>query len=441
MERWSTGSSTSRTSSTSAESAFAAISPAPDLLHRTRIAVYTGALPNTGQATQSFLGDAVISLSPFHLSRRDFTRLGALGMASHVAPGLLHGLAAVPSGTSVRPVGYAVIGLGRIADHFLAGVQDTAHSPFPSRITGLVSGHPEKASAIAAKYGVPKSSIYTYEAMDDMRNNPAIEAVYVALPNSMHAEYTIRSAKAGKHVLCEKPMASTVKDAQAMIDACKAAGVKLMIAYRCHYETTNLAAVKLIRDGHIGQIQSIQSAFGFNMGPNEWRCSKALAGGGPLMDVGIYSLNATRYLTGEEPAEITAYAHTNSSDPRFKEVEENVVWMTRFPSGATATCNTTYGAPMDGYFRVYGSKGWLEVNPAFIYEGLRLKAEYRDDKGKFYQIDQPNPEKDPTHFTNEANHFSECVRTGKIPQSPGEEGLKDMQYLRQIYHSAGIENL
>ena len=125
----------------------------------------------------------------------------------------------------------------------------------------------------------------------------------------------------------------------------------------------------------------------------------------------------------------------------FKEVEENVVWMTKFPSGATATCNTTYGAQMDGYFRVYGSKGWLEVNPAFVYDGLRLKAEYRDDAGKFHQIDQPNHEKDPIHFTNEANHFSECVRTSKTPQSPGEEGLKDMQYLRQIYHSAGLDNL
>ena len=383
-----------------------------------------------------------------NLSRRDFTRLsalGTLGVAAQLSD--LTSLAAptgqVQSGPvpSSKPVGYAIIGLGRIADHFMAGCQDTAKSPHPSKVTGLVSGHPEKAAAIAQKYGVPKSSIYTYENMDEMRNNPAIEAVYVALPNSMHAEYSVRSAKAGKHVLCEKPMATSVKDAQDMIDACKAANVKLMIAYRCHYETTNLAAVKLIRDGHLGQIQSIQSAFGFSCDPADWRMKKALAGGGPLMDVGIYCLNATRYLTGEEPSDIVAYSHSSPTDPRFKEVEENVVWMTKFPSGATATCNTTYGAQMEGYFRVYGSKGWLEVNPAFVYDGLRLKAEYTDDQGKFIQLDQPNPEKDPIHFTNEANHFSTCVRENRTPQSPGEEGLKDMTYLRQIYHSAGLNNL
>jgi len=366
-----------------------------------------------------------------NLSRRDFTRLSALGLAAQLAPQLTPNLSA-QSGD--RKVGYCIIGLGRIADHFMRGIQETGNS----KVTALVSGHRDKAEKLAEKYGVPKSSIYSYENMDQMRDNHTIDAVYVALPNSMHAEYTIRSAKAGKHVLCEKPMAVSVPEAQSMIDACKAANVKLMIAYRCHYETTNLRAVQLLRSGAIGQIQSIQSAFGFNCGAGEWRLNKPLAGGGPLMDVGIYCLNATRYLTGEEPAGITAYAHTDSNDPRFKTVEENVVWITKFPSGVVATCNTTYGAPMEGYFRVHGSKGWLEVDTAFSYEGLHLTAEYQDQDRHTVKLDEPNPEKDPSQFAKEADHFSDCVLHNKTPQSPGEEGLRDMQYIREIYKSAGI---
>jgi predicted dehydrogenase len=366
-----------------------------------------------------------------NLSRRDFTKLSAIGLAAQIAPKLP---AQSPSPGTDRKVGYAIIGLGRIADHFMRGTRDTSNS----KVVALVSGHPDKAARIAEQYGVKKSSIYNYENMDSFRDNHEIEAVYVALPNSMHAEYTIRSAKAGKNVLCEKPMAVSVSEAQSMIDACKAANVKLMIAYRCHYETTNLAAVKLIRDGAIGQIQQIQSAFGFSCGPAEWRLQKPLAGGGPLMDVGIYCLNATRYLTGAEPSSFSAYTFSDPNDPRFKTVEENLNWITRFPSGVIASCNTTYGAPMDGYFRVYGSKGWLEVNPAFVYDGLILKAEYRDDNGKVVQLNQPNPEKDPIHFTKEAIHFSDCILHNQTPKTPGEEGLRDMTYIREIYRSAGI---
>ncbi|HEY9125909.1 MAG TPA: Gfo/Idh/MocA family oxidoreductase, partial [Acidobacteriaceae bacterium] len=294
------------------------------------------------------------------ITRRDFTRLGAAGVATQFFPGfprLLHAETAAAADDD-KKVGYAIIGLGRIADHFMRGIQETSNS----KVTGLVSGHPDKAARIAEKYGVPKESIYNYQNMDAMKDNPAIQAVYVALPNGMHAEYTIRSAKAGKHVLCEKPMSSTVAEAEQMIAACNEAKVKLMIAYRCHYETTNLRAVKLIRDGAIGQIQQINSVFGFRQSLGEWRLDKALAGGGPMMDVGIYCLNATRYLTGEEPAETTAYAYTDKSDPLFqKGVEGNIGWVSKFPSGVVAACNTTYASQMEGYFQVYGSKGWLHV--------------------------------------------------------------------------------
>src|SRR5579864_6646878 len=249
-----------------------------------------------------------------NLTRRDFAKLSALALAARFAPNL-------QGGTTVpRKTGYCVIGLGRIASHFMPAARSTTSS----QITGLVSGHRDKAERIAAEYGVPASSIYNYENFDEIVHNPAIDAVYVALPNSMHAEYTIRAAKAGKHVLCEKPMSTNVADAEAMIAACKTAGVKLMIAYRCHYEPTNLKAIQLIRQGALGQVQAIESAFGFNIAPGEWRLSKQLAGGGPLFDVGIYSLNACRYLTGEEPEHIAANASVIDHDGRFNEVEENV---------------------------------------------------------------------------------------------------------------------
>jgi predicted dehydrogenase len=302
-----------------------------------------------------------------------------------------------------------------------------------SQVTALVSGHRDKADRIAAEYGIPSTCIYSYENFDQIANNPAVDAVYVALPNSMHAEYTIRAAKAGKHVLCEKPMSINVAEAEKMIAACKAANVKLMIAYRCHYEPTNLKAVRIIREGSLGKVQAIESAFGFDMGPNEWRTNKKLAGGGPVFDVGIYSLNACRYLTAEEPQHISAYASTIDHDPRFAEVEENVAWTMRFPSGIVASCATTYGAGMPGYYRVYGSKGWLQVDQAFVYEGLRLRAEYEGT-----QIDELNPARDPSQFQAEAEHFSHCVQNDLQPKSPGEEGLRDMRYITQIYSSAGI---
>ena len=357
-----------------------------------------------------------------NLSRRDFSRLGALGLAANLFPKL-------EAQSSHKKTGYAVIGLGRIAGHFMPGVRNTTNS----QITALVSGHRDKAERIADEYQVPKSSIYSYENFDEIAHNPAVDAVYVALPNSMHAEYTIRAAKAGKHVLCEKPMATSVADSESMIAACKAANVKLMIAYRCHYEPTNLRAVQLIRQGALGQVQAIESAFGFNIGKGEWRLDRKLAGGGPLYDVGIYSLNACRYLTGEEPQQISAYASVIDHDGRFDQVEENVSWTMKFPSGVVASCNTTYGGNMPGYFRVFGSRGWLQVDQAFVYQGMLLRAEFDGSK-----LDEPNPARDPSHFQAEAEHSSNCIQNGLAPKSPGEEGLRDMQYIAQIYRSAGV---
>jgi predicted dehydrogenase len=360
-------------------------------------------------------------------TRREFGYLAGLTALSPLAP-------ALEAQAGNRRVRWCIVGLGRISmQHFMPGVQQSQKS----RLTALVSGHRDKAERQAEMYGVPKSAIYSYENFDSIRDNKEIDAVYIALPNSMHAEYTIRAAKAGKHVLCEKPMVTSVADAKAMIEACRAANVKLMIAYRCQLEPTNLRAIELIRSGTLGTVQAIESANGFNIAKGEWRVDRKLAGGGPLMDVGIYSLNACRYLTGEEPHEIKANASTIDQDGRFKDVEENLSWTMKFPSGIVATCNTTYGASMNGYYRVHGSKGALQVESAFGYQGQHLTAQIGRDK----VIDEPQTERDPAHFIRLADYFAECVLENKTPKAAGEEGLRDTELMSEIYVSAGLPSL
>jgi predicted dehydrogenase len=220
-----------------------------------------------------------------------------------------------------------------------------------------------------------------------------------------------------------------------MIASCKSATRKLMIAYRCPYEPTNMRAIQLIRDGKLGKIQAIESANGFNIRPGEWRYTRKLGGGGPMMDVGIYSLNACRYLTGEEPAHVEGYGSVIDHDGRFDEVEENLAWTMRFPSGIVASCNTTYGANMPGFYRVHGSKGWLHVEPAFGYQGQHLKAQIQGEP----PIDEPNDSRDPSQFVREADYFSQCIIEDREPKTNGEEGLRDMQLMDAIYRSAGLK--
>lgn len=362
------------------------------------------------------------------ISRREFTRMTALGIAASSTTFPVFAQAAP------RKIGYCIIGLGRIADHHMRGIaQGTT-----STITGLVSGHRDKAEKIAAQYGVPKSSIYSYQDMDRIRENKAIDAVIVCLPNSMHAEYTIRSAKAGKHVLCEKPMSVSVLEAEDMIAACKANKVKLLIAYRLHYEPFTLKTIQLIKSGALGSVQAINSANGFNIAKGEWRTQHALAGGGPLMDVGIYCLNATRYLTGEEPVAFTAVATSNRDDERFKDIEENLSWTMRFPSGIVASCSTTYGAQMPSFAKVFGTNGWLEFDN-FNYEAQQIKAAYRSDRNApLTKLDETSTAHDPSHFVSQVDHFTRCILEDKTPDTPGEEGLRDMQYIQAIYRAAGI---
>ena len=362
-------------------------------------------------------------------SRRDFARLATASAAYSFVPRVF----AQPPAKKVR---YAIIGLGRISlDHFMPATRQSQLS----EVTALVSGHPDKAKKFAAQYNIPESSVYTYESFDRIRDNPNVDAVYVALPNGMHAEYTIRAAQAGKHVLCEKPMANTVAESEAMIAACDKAKRKLMIAYRCQLEPTTLHARKLIQSGALGKIQAIESANGFNIGPGEWRCNRKLAGGGPLMDVGIYSLNASRFMLGQEPTVLSAYSSVIDHDGRFNEVEENCSWTMKFPSGVVASCNTTYGANMEGFYRVHGSKGTLHVEPAFGYEGIHLTGRINGAKrgDPITPIDDLEQEKDPAQFARQADYFANCILTDTQPGPSGQEGLRDMKLMMEIYKSAG----
>jgi predicted dehydrogenase len=366
------------------------------------------------------------------LNRRDFARLAAAAAAATTVPSSLLAQAATPK----KKVRYAAIGLGLIStQHFMPGTRISQLG----EITGLVSGHPDKAHKFAAEYNVPEANIYNYENFDKIRDNPNIDAVYIGLPNSMHAEYTIRAAQAGKHVLCEKPMATSVADAEAMIAACKKADRKLMIAYRCHFQSSHVQARELVRSGAIGKVQVIEGAAGFNSAPGVWRLNKKLAGGGPLMDIGVYALNACRFVLGEEPSQISAYTSSDPADPRFTEVEENIAWTMKFPSGALASMTTTYGANQEGFVRLHGSKGTVEIN-GFGYAGIGMTLR-QNGQGRNDQTTQTDSARDPYQFVLESDYFSRCVLDNKEPsEASGEEGKKDLAIMKQIYQSAGIKS-
>jgi predicted dehydrogenase len=276
---------------------------------------------------------------------------------------------------------------------------------------------------VAEAYGIDEKHIYTYDTIARIADNPQIDVVYNILPNHLHAQYTIASFKAGKHVLCEKPMAPTADECRAMIDAGKQANRQLMIAYRLHYEPNNLKAIELLRSGSFGKIKLIEATNSQNTYAPNIRLSNETAGG-PLGDVGIYCLNAARYLTGEEPIEVSGMLHQPQND-RFRDVAESVVFTLRFPSGALAQCLCGFGTGRSDRFRVSGDNGYVELDPAFGYQGQTLKTSQGQTKSE-YQIEQKN------HFTAEMDHFSKCILENKPNTSPGEEGLRDIEIITKI---------
>jgi predicted dehydrogenase len=328
-------------------------------------------------------------------------------------------------------VGYALVGLGHLT---LNQILPAFGACKKSKVVALVSGSSEKMQKVAAQYGVKKESCYSYADYDKLKDNKEVQAIYIVLPNGMHAEYTVRGAQAGKHILCEKPMANSVAECQTMIDACKKADRKLMIAYRIQYEPHNRMVRDMVQTAKFGKVKSIIANNGQNSdNPKHWRFNKALAGGGSLPDVGLYCLNTIRYVLGEEPTEVMGYIHSTPDDPRFKEVEEQVNWIMKFPSGVQTSCGTSYGHHDDKSYRVLADTGWIKMDPAFPYKGLKLETSQAQEKENQI-IEHSISDKD--HFATEMDHFSECILENKIPFTPGEEGLQDQKIMEAIYQSA-----
>jgi glucose-fructose oxidoreductase len=353
---------------------------------------------------------------------------------------LIAGTAAVAATASVRArarpalpddqkLGIAIVGLGRLSlTQLIPGLKHATGV----KLAAVVSGHPDKAARVAAENGLPADAIYSYENYDRIAHDPRIDIVYIVLPNSMHAEYTIRAFKAGKHVLCEKPMATHAADCEAMIAAGKAAKRHLMIAYRCHYEPHNLEAMRRIRSGKYGKPRLVVTEMGRQSSlsdpPDVWRLDMKMSGGGALTDMGIYGVNASRYLLNEEPVEVRAWASTDRSDPRFKDTEDLIAWQFRFPSGAIGNGSTSfsYGGCMK--WDVFCGNARIRADPGAYYNGIKLNIFSHPDQGEI-------PIADIDQFAREMDWMGDVVR-GKVPMvSPGEEGLQDVRLMTAILQS------
>ncbi|MFT4854643.1 MAG: putative dehydrogenase [Algoriphagus sp.] len=315
----------------------------------------------------------------------------------------------------------AIMGLGSYGTRVAEAIKESKRA----RLVGVISGTPSKVTDWQSKYGIPDKNCYNYENFDQIKDNPDIDAVYVITPNALHKDQVIRVAKAGKHVICEKPMAINAKDGQAMVDACKAAGVQLLIGYRMHFEANTLEAIRMRKSGELGEVKFFQGLSGFVIGdPTQWRLNPKLSGGGAMMDIGIYSINGARYLLGEEPIWVTAQ-ETKTDPVKFKEgIDETIQFQMGFPSGAVASCLSTYAMNGLDKFFLNGSKGWVEMQPCSGYgpiKGITSKG----------PLELPHV----THQAVQMDRMAAILFDGAKPEVPvnGEEGVKDMKIIDAIF--------
>jgi predicted dehydrogenase len=320
-------------------------------------------------------------------------------------------------------VRFSVVGAGWISQEgFMPGIAESGNSV----MTAIVSGNAENSAKLADFYDI--EHVYGYNQYDQMLSADLVDAVYVALPNSMHAEYAIRAARAGKHVLVEKPLAISVEECQAMITAAEEAGVWLMTAYRLHNEPGTVEVLEQIRSGAIGDPRMYTSVFSFQMSPDNHRL-RAEHWGGPLQDLGIYCVNAARHIFGAEPVEAVAMkGHGN--DPRFGEVEETICATLRFPGDRIAQFLASFGGAEIDMYRVVGTEGEITLDPGFR---LDIATKIRISKGSEV-TEQTFPQID--HFGAQTAYFADCIQTGTRPKADGEEGLADVRVLRAIERAA-----
>jgi glucose-fructose oxidoreductase len=327
--------------------------------------------------------------------------------------------------TKRNRVRYAVIGQGYISQ--VAVLPSFAHARRNSELAALFSDDPEKLRKLGRKYGV--AHLFGYDDFEKGLQEADVDAVYIALPNDMHREYTERAAKAGVHVLCEKPMALTAADCEAMIQATQAAGVRLMIAYRLHFQKGNLKAVEIVKSGRLGQPRFFSSDFSMQVKDKDNIRLQRKRGGGPLYDLGVYCINAARYLFREEPEEVIAFS-ARSRDARFREVDEMTSAVLRFPRERLATFTCSFGAADTATYRLVGTEGDLCLDSAYEYaEGMEMTVTIKgkERKQSFPKTDQ---------FAAELLHFSECVLSGKEPRPSGREGMADVRVIEALLESA-----
>ncbi|WP_294019523.1 Gfo/Idh/MocA family oxidoreductase [Sphingomonas sp.] len=327
-------------------------------------------------------------------------------------------------------VGIAIVGLGGYALNQIMPRIDQAER---AHIAALVSGNPEKLAQVGDAYGVPPDARYSYADFDKIAADDRIQAVYIILPTAFHADFTIRAFAAGKHVLCEKPMALSSAECEAMIAAGRRAKRTLMIAYRCHFEPYNLEAMRLMREKAVGTIRLIRTDQSYRAGPTtpaqNWRFNRALAGGGPLEDYGIYGLQSALYLSGEMPDSISATTFQPKGDPRFTEIFAHVGSQLTFPSGAVAQLATAYDSAGANFAQVRGTDGTLIMDPATGYAGQKMRIDGRGARD--FTPGDPN-----VQFAGQLNHFTNAIRDGTAILTGGEMGLRDLRLIEAIYASA-----
>ncbi len=318
----------------------------------------------------------------------------------------------------------AILGLGGYATRVAEAMKGCQRA----KLVGVISGTPGKITEWQAKYNIPAKNCYNYQNYDDIKNNLDIDAVYVITPNALHHDAVLRIAKAGKHAICEKPMAVNAKEGQEMVDACKKAGVKLLVGYRMHFEPHTLEIIRLRKAGSFGKITFFQGLCGFVIGdPTQWRLNKQLSGGGSLMDIGIYAINGTRYMVGEEPVWVTAQ-ETKTDPQKFREgVDETIQFQFGFADGVVASCLSTYNMNNLDRFFLDGLDGFAELYPATGYGPIQGKT----DKG---EINEPIT----VHQTVQMDEMAAIIFDNKQPVVPvdGDEAVRDLKIIDAIYEAA-----
>ncbi len=358
------------------------------------------------------------------LGRRRFVRqaggwvAGGLATAA-LSPATWQQPASLRSSDPQKKLGIALVGLGYYSTDVLApALQETEHC----ELMGIVTGTPEKAKAWQDKYGILPKNTYSYDTFEQIADNEAIDIIYIVLPNAMHAEYTVRAAKAGKHVICEKPMATSVADCRAMIKACEENNRRLTIGYRMHFEPHTQEVMRLGQEQVFGPVRLVNAGIGYpEKRADHWKLDKNM-GGGAMRDMGVYALQAARYVTGEEPTQVTAQTFVHRPE-LFTEVDETTMFQLAFPSGAVANLHTTLSASMN-YLNVTAQDGWFNLDPFSAYSGITGAS-------KAGPITYPAINQQATQMDEQAL----SIMNDTPFRVPAEEGLKDMVVIEGIYQA------